>query len=299
MDFIAREHPAFVHVPLGLVVIVPLALFISYRSRDPHIWIRKSLFIAVVGLAGSALTLYTGLLWARLINLVPTSGYFPASTASALQKVMQRHEVMALVGAALGLITVLLLWRALSRPGWREAALAASLAWASTWAITGRHGGTMVFGDPELNKAAAERDAAQRKDAEAELPIRALDFASLDPMRPVPFLTKAHGARFGQVWVPASGKDAYQAGNPIPVGAYAVMNTFEASKGKPTYEPGPLYMRETKADGSQAFAFYWARVPEGRRAEAGGEDSVYWRSPSPQAAACAKCHTGAGPASAQ
>ena len=33
IEFIAREHPAFVHVPLGLVAALPLAILISFPSR--------------------------------------------------------------------------------------------------------------------------------------------------------------------------------------------------------------------------------------------------------------------------
>ena len=49
-------------------------------------------------------------------------------------------------------------------------------------------------------------------------------------------------------------------------------------------------MKETKADGSTAFLFYWARVPENLRKEVGGQDSVYWRSPDPKLITCLGCH---------
>jgi uncharacterized membrane protein len=300
LDLIAREHPAFVHIPLGLVVTLPLILLVSYAAKDPRAWVRKALFAAGVAWVGSFGALLSGLLWARQINLVPPGRLLPMVTGGgqALQRVMWRHEVAAAAGVLLGLACLALLLEALDRPRLRAAALGVSLLWAGAWAFTGRQGGVMVFGNDELNKAAAAADAAKRNDAEADLPIRALDFASLDPVRLTPSLSKAHGAHWAQVWVTASGSDAYQAGKDLPVGAFAVLSTYLDVQGRPGFEPGPLYMRETRKDGTQAFAFYWSRVPEARRGETGGQDSVYWRSPAPQLAACARCHATAGPAKA-
>jgi hypothetical protein len=81
----------------------------------------------------------------------------------------------------------------------------------------------------------------------------------------------------------------------MPAGAYVVMPTFGDVSGRPGTEPGPLYFKEIKADGSTAFAFYWARVPEALRKDFGGQDSVYWRSPDPRLATCLGCHEKGGP----
>lgn len=296
-DFIAREHPAFIHVPLGLVVTVPVALVVSFRAVVPRIWIRNAFYLAGMALAGSVAALYTGLLWGRQVNLIPTGRFLPqvASSGQVLQKVLWRHELLAVTGVAAGLLCFWLLWRGLRRPGLRGAALAASLLWVGCWGATGMLGGTMVFGNAETNKAAAAADAAHKADAEADLPIRALDYASLEPVGTRPFRSKAHGGHWGQIWVTASGVDAYQAGKPLPPGAYAVMSTVLDAHGKPGFQPGPLLMRETTAGGGQAFSFYWPRVPEALRPGTGGEDSVYWRA-GPQVAACARCHATAGPA---
>jgi hypothetical protein len=108
-----------------------------------------------------------------------------------------------------------------------------------------------------------------------------------------PFKSKAHGGRLARTWVTDFGLDEFKAGQPLPISAYAVLATTLDAKGT----PGPLYMREVKADGTQAFFYYWARVPEGDRKETGGEDFAYWRSPNPALDACARCHATAGPAS--
>ena len=33
LEFIAREHPAFVHIPLGLVAVLPLAMLASFHPK--------------------------------------------------------------------------------------------------------------------------------------------------------------------------------------------------------------------------------------------------------------------------
>jgi len=257
--------------------------------------------------------LFSGLVWGRQINLIPPSGFLPviASEKQVLQKMLQLHIFAAAAGFVIGGLCVFLLWRAWRnleagpadrRHGGRRffergagvPALLVGLLWLGTWGFSGKLGGIMVFGNEETNKAAAEADRAKRNDLEADLPIRALDYASLEPAEAAPSRSKAHGDRWRRIWVTASGIDDYQAGKPLKSGAYAVMATFTDEKGKPGTEPGPLYMKETKADGSTAFIFYWARVPENLRKETGGQDSVYWRSPDPKLITCLGCHEKGG-----
>lgn len=315
LDFIAREHPAFVHAPLGLTAVLPLAMLASLRPRASRAWVLTSLFMAVIALLASTIALGSGLLWARQINLVPATGFFPVITSEGqvLQKLMQRHELAALVGVVLGILCVVLLVRAWRRGeatseslfnrGVGLPALLVGCLWLGAWGFCGKQGGTMVFGNEETAKAAAEADALRKNNVEAELPIRALDYASLEPVQEAPFLSKAHGGHWARAWVPASfGADAYKAGKPLPAGAYLVLSTHLDAKGKPGFEPGPLLMRETRADGSTGFAYYWGRVPEAHRTETGGDDMPYWRSGDPKTqdklAACATCHADAGPAKA-
>ncbi|MBI3131579.1 MAG: hypothetical protein HYZ13_09665 [Acidobacteria bacterium] len=325
LDFIAREHPAFVHVPLGLVVTLPLAMLGSFRAKGSRRWVRTSFFMAVVGLLGSIVALISGLMWGRQINLIPAGALFPtvASDTQVLQRMMQLHEIAAVSGVVVGSICIWLIWRVwhpmdvanedtaihfrqqMGRRLWERGvgapALVMSLLWLGCWGFCGKLGGIMVFGNEETNRAAAAADAIRKNDVEAELPIRALDYASLEPVQAAPFLSKAHGGHWARVWVTASfGADKYKAGAPLPSGAYVVMNTVLDAKGKPGFESGPLLLRETNADGSTGFAYYWGRVPEANRAETGGDDMPYWRSgdpkTAPKVAGCAGCHADAGPA---
>lgn len=318
LEFIAREHPAFVHIPIGLVAVLPLAMLASFHPKHGKALVATSFFIAGIGWLGSTMALFSGLIWGRQINLIGPGGFLPvvANEKQVLQKILQFHILAALAGFVIGAVCVFLLWRIWRRDfgiGSSEAehrhhagrrfwergvgapALLVGFLWLGCWGFSGKLGGIMVFGNEETNRAAAEADAKKRNDVEADLPIRALDYASLEPAETAPTRSKAHGDRWRRIWVTASGIDAYKAGNPLPPGAYAVMSTFADEKGKPSTEPGPLYMKETKGDGSTAFAFYWPRVPAELQKDF-GSDSVYWRSPDPKLATCLGCHEKGGPA---
>ena len=322
IDFIAREHPAFVHIPLGLVAVLPLAMLASFHPRQGRLLVATSFFLAVIGWLASTASLFSGLLWGRQINLIAPSAFLPviANEKQVLQKMLEFHILAALAGFLVGGVCVFILWRIWRRDystaagggehrhhagrrfwerGVGAPGLLVGLIWLGCWGFSGKLGGIMVFGNEETNRAAAEADKAKRNDVEAELPIRALDYASLEPAESAPERSKAHGDRWRRVWVSASGIDAYKAGKPLPPGAYAVMSTFTDDKGKPSTEPGPLYMKETKADGTTAFAFYWGRVPADLQKEFGNQDSVYWRSPDTKLATCLGCHEKGGSAAAK
>ena len=95
VEFIAREHPAWVHLPLGMVVGLPLAMLGSFLPKHAHRWTTTAFFMAAVGLAGSVVALVSGLIWARQINLLPPSGYFAvrSSVAACTFRMMQLHEI--------------------------------------------------------------------------------------------------------------------------------------------------------------------------------------------------------------
>jgi len=316
IEFIAREHPAFVHIPLGLVAVLPLAMLASFHPRHGKILAATSFFLAAIGWAASSIALFSGLVWGRQINLISPTGYLPvvADAKQVLQEILHIHILAAVIGFIIGGSCLYLLWKVWRRdfgPGadaehrhragrrfWERGvgapALLVGFLWLGCWGFCGKLGGVMVFGNEETNKAAAEVDAAKRNDVEADLPIRALDYASLEPAEAAPSRSKAHGDHWRRIWVSASGIDAYKEGKPLPPGAYAVMATFVDNKDKPSTEPGPLFMKETKADGTTAFTFYWARVPEALRKDFGNQDSVYWRSPNTRLATCLGCHKKGG-----
>lgn len=318
LELFAKEHPAIVHLPIGLVVALQLAMLGSFDVKRSLQWTRIALFLAIVALASSLAALLSGLLWGRQVSLIPVGGYVPKITSATqvLQRVLQVHEYAAAIGVGVGTLCVVFIWRAwrpipierdgilihrrklmgrrLRERGVGLPALFLGLLWLGSWGFCGRLGGIMVFGNEETNKASAIAEAKRKADVEADLPIRALDYASLEPTQAMPVKSKAHGGRWQRVWVTASGIDAYKAGKPLPTGAYVVLSTFEDDKGKASHEPGPLYMKEVRGDGSAAFVFYWQRVPENQRAQTDGSDSVYWRTPDPHLNACEACHNKEG-----
>ena len=117
LEFVAREHPAFVHLPLGLVAALPLAALASFFPKHSKVTTGTAFFLALVAWAGSTVALFSGLLWGRQVNLIPPSGFLPvvASEKQVLQKMLQLHIFAAAAGFVIGGICVFLLWRA-----WRQ-----------------------------------------------------------------------------------------------------------------------------------------------------------------------------------
>lgn len=288
LDLFAREHPALVHLPLGLVVTVPLALLLSFRKSGDFPWLRAARMLAFLALGGSLLALASGLLWARLQGLVPAGAWFPpaALEASGARTLVRPHALAAVTGFLAGTLCLLSVHRNLRAGAVRTgaAAILFALVWLGAWGLCGNLGGRMVFGAEPAPQPAATTDP------EAELPLRALDYLALEPLQPAPVRSPAHGGRWVRTWLPAQSMANRKAGKPLAPGAYAVLTTTEDQKGALGFDPGPLYFREILAGGSQAFALYWPKVPGKHLGETGGEDYVYWRSPDPRLAACAGCH---------
>ena len=57
IEFFAKEHPAWVHVPLGMVVALPLAMAASFLPKHSSRWTTTSFFMAAVGLLGGGVGL--------------------------------------------------------------------------------------------------------------------------------------------------------------------------------------------------------------------------------------------------
>ena len=271
-------HPVLVHLPLGLVAVLPLLALLGCRDAR---WTRPALLLGAVAWAGGLASLLTGLAWARALGMVPPGGFRPLASAT-YAAALGGHQIAASAGLLLGLAALLTLARAQRRAqgtGWLGGGLV--FAWALAWAWAGHLGGGMVHGKTEAPAATAESDP------EADLPLRALDFASLEPLAPRAHRSVPHGGRWARAWATPKAAEALGLHAPLPPGSWAVLVTSPEAAG---WEPGPLYFRERKAEGSQGFAFYWARIPEREQAAMGGSDSLYWRSPDPRLADCVRCH---------
>ncbi len=293
MEWIAQKHPALVHVPVAVALLIPIPLLAAQRpGRGIRPWWTVCRFLAWSGFLGSLFALLSGFAWARQLGLL-APGVWLAPKGEGLGALFRLHQILALSGLGLGLLT---LW-AVHRPRKDHQnigflALLLGLLWSGAFAGAGWVGGRMTH--PASAPAPAPEPPPQAQapapDPEAEAPYRYLDYGSLEPVHEEPVKSPEHGGRWIRVWVTASGIEAYKAGNPLPAGAYAVMTSLEDRWGRPSVESGPLEALEASAEGRPIFTSYWPRVPAARQGETGGKARVYGRGQDPEVQKCAACH---------
>lgn len=290
LDWIAFKHPMWIHVPLACAVLAPLALLAAQRpGRGIRPWWTASRYLTWMGVLGGIPALMSGFLWARRLGFVAPGKVLAAK--DALGGLARHHQLWALGAFLLGLATLWAVYRKRQdHQGLGLPALFFGCLWAAATVMAGRYGGQMAH--PLPGAAPAPKAAKAGADPEADLPIRYLDYGSLLPVGDAWARIPAHDGRWGRVWVTASGIEAYQAGRPLPPGAYAVLATAQDRAAQPGPDPGPLYAVEILADGTPKFTVYWANVPDAEQAKFGGQDFVYWRSPDAALQGCASCHAG-------
>lgn len=185
----------------------------------------------------------------------------------------QEHEGIGFLGLVLGVL-------------WAAAAVG-----AACYGFRLAHGGSVPPVKAEASVPSPAVLPSPKAGASDELLRRVLDYLRLEPIHARPVKSLSHGNRWIRVWVDARAKDAYLAGQPLPAGSLAVMSSVEDRWGRPSFDAGPLYALNVKADGKSELIFYWARVPEDRRSETGGRDSVFWRGTEGVLQSCQACHT--------
>lgn len=302
LEFLALKHPLLVHLPVGAALLLPLALVAAQRpGRGIKPWWITCRYLAWAGLLGLGFALLSGWAWARHLGLIPPGKFLAVhllkpTAEQWLQVALWKHQIAASLSVALGVLTLLACYRKrLEHQGLGVLALFLGLLWSGAALTAGYFGGKMAhpaltFASPGGPSAGPVAVLPEPVDPEADAPLRALDYGSLEPIQLEPVRSSAHGNRWVRVWVTASGSDAYRAGKPLPPGAYAVMTSLEDRWGRPSFENGPLYMLETLADRKPSLAYYWPRVPEAKRGETGGQASAYWRGKNPNLEACLGCH---------
>lgn len=300
LEFLAIKHPMLVHLPVGVALLLPLALLAAQRpGRGIKPWWITCRYLAWTGLLGLAFAMISGWLWARHLSLIPPGKFLAPhllkpSPEQWLQVTIWKHQMAAITSALLGLLMIWATFRKrLEHQGLGLMALFSGLLWCIATLTAGFYGGKMAH--PTISISAVPSQGtliavAEPADSEADAPLRALDYGSLEPIQSEPMRSTTHGNRWVRVWVTASGSDAYREGKPLPPGAYAVMTSLEDRWGRPSYESGPLYMLETLADGKPSLTYYWPRVPEAKRGETGGQTSAYWRGKDPNLETCMGCH---------
>ena len=293
MEWIATKHALMAHLPVAAGLLLPLALIAALRpGLGIRPWWVACRYLGWAGFLGLLAALVSGWANARALGLLPPGRLLPF-TGAGVPPELARHALWAVVGLPVAILALWAMHRSRKEhQGFGFLPLFFGLLWAFIALYTGRTGHGLVHpavlrqAPAPVQKAVA---APPPPDPEAQVPVRALDYASLVPMQAEPVKSPAHGGRWIRVWVSEGAVDAYRAGGPLPPGALVVMTTVADRWGRPGPDPGPLYALEEK-DGQPRFTFYWARVPADWKAETGGETRAYWRSPDPRLASCQTCH---------
>jgi hypothetical protein len=287
---------------VGAGLLLPLALVAAQRpGRGIKPWWITCRYLAWAGMLGLFIAMVSGWLWARQLNLIAPGKLLAPhllkpSAEQWLQVAIWKHQMAAIASAVLSLFTLMAAYRKrLEHQGLGLMSLFLGLLWCGASLTAGFYGGKMTHPiiTPPMSSGTSlgtPTAVSEPTDPEADVPLRALDYGSLEPIQSEPVRSTSHGNRWVRVWVTASGSDAYREGKALPPGAYAVMTSLEDRWGRPSFENGPLYMLETLADGKASLSYYWPRVPEAKRGETGGQSSAYWRGKNPNLESCMACH---------
>jgi hypothetical protein len=295
LEWFAYKHPVLIHLPVATAVLLPVAVLASLRpGRGIRPWWLVSRFLAWWGLVGMLVAAIAGYMVAHRTALLP-EGVLLAPAQAGQTGLLRIHQ--ALVGASLllGLLTL----RSLYRPRQDHQnigflALFCSLLWSAAVLGVAHFGDqlvhpvrTEVVYQPVAAPAPAPAAVAP---SESGLPVKILDYRSLEPIQPEFVKTTVHGLRWIRTWVSPGSVEAYRTGQPLPPGTLVVMVSQEDKWGRPGPDSGPLYGLEVLADGQSKLSFYWGRVPEGRRGEVGGVDRAYWHGNDANLEGCMGCH---------
>ncbi len=299
MEWFAAKHALLAHLPVAAGLLLPLALVAALRpGRGIRPWWTACRYLGWAGLLGLLTSLFSGWALARAQGYLIPGHWLPQGATPDLQ----RH---LLYSAAALPVAVAGLW-AMHRPrkehqGLGVLPLFLGLIWASLVLMAGWTGEQLAHPGPGLARLPLPQPAPAAPvpsrpvpppvNPEAALPIRALDYAALQPIGTELMKSQAHGGRWIRLWADDAAAAAYRTGSPLPEGSLVVMSSVEDRWGRPGPDPGPLYALEMKG-GQPRLTFYWPRVPAARLAETGGQARVYWRSPDPHLDACLACHAG-------
>ena len=303
MDWFAAPHALLSHLPVATGLLLPWALLAAQRpGRGIRPWWTVCRYLGWLGLGGLLASLLSGFLSLPGLGLVPVYRVpLRLLGGPSPESLLLRHFLLGICSLVLGGAA---LW-AMTRPRKEHQslgllALGLGMLWSVLLVLTGNSG----HGLAHLQKRATVppfpatapapaappvRVPAVARDSEAQAPLRALDYAALQPVHPDPVKSLAHGGRWIRAWVSPEAAEVYRVGGTLPPGTLVVLSSQEDRWGRPGPEVGPLYALEIQAAGP-SLTFYWPRVPAERSREVGGAARVYWRGGDAQLEACRTCH---------
>lgn len=304
MDWIALKHALLSHLPVATGLLLPWPLLAAQRpGRGIRPWWTVARYLGWTGLFGTLGAFVSGFASGRYLELIPAHRLLPlAASGPGPDGLLFRHTVLGVSSLLVGMAAI---W-AMSRPRKDHQSLGfltlvLGLAWSAVLLLTGEGGYRLAHGRAPRIAApvtapvvapAPVQPVQPERDPEANAPVRALDYASLEAIHPDPVKSPAHGGRWIRAWASPEAASAYRTGQPLPQGALVVLSSVEDRWGRPGPDGGPLYALEMKPSGP-SLTFYWARIPMERRREFGGESRAYWRGDDARLASCRSCH-GAG-----
>lgn len=297
MEWIALKHALLSHLPVATGLLLPWALVAAQRpGRGIRPWWTVARYLAWAGLFGTLCAFVSGLVTGRFLTLIPPHRLLPVvPQGPGPELLLFRHALWGLGSLVVGICAT---W-AMNRPRKDHQslgflALALGLAWAAVLLVVGEGGYRLAHVGPArvtspVTVSAPAPAPRPEIDPEGRVPVRALDFATLESIHPEPVKSLAHGGRWIRAWASPEAAQAYRSGRLLPPGALVVLSSMEDRWGRPGPDGGPLYALEMQASGP-SLTFYWARIPMERRSEFGGESRAYWRGRDAHLDACRTCH---------
>lgn len=298
MDWIALKHALLSHLPVATGLLLPWALLASQRAgRGIRPWWTVARYLGWVGLLGLVAVLASGLAAGRLHGLISAGHLIPRpAMGPGPDALLFRHALSAAVAALFAVPAIWAMNRARKdHQSLGLLALMLGLGWSAALLMAGHSGYALAHPNRVLPAPVPLVKAVEPPpppvDPEAQAPLRALDYAALEPLHAEPVKSPAHGGRWIRAWANPAAAVAYRAGQPLPAGSMVVLSSLEDRWGRPGTEAGPLYALDMTGDGP-SLTFYWPRVPLDRRRDTGGEARAYWRGADAHLEACRACHAG-------
>jgi hypothetical protein len=258
-------------------------------------------YLGWAGIIGTFAAVVSGMASGRFLELIPPHRFLPVPASGwGAAALLFRHALLGGASLPLGLAAVWSLNRARKdHESLGLLALTLGLAWCAVLLVAGEggyrlaHHRIQALAPAPVASVAAPSVAAPLPridpDLEAKVPLRALDYAALEPIHSDPVKSLAHGGRWIRAWASPEAAAAYRAGQPLPTGALVVLSSLEDRWGRPGPEGGPIYALEMKPSGP-SLSFYWPRIPMEQRRAFGGDSRAYWRGDDTHLNACRSCH---------